>query len=122
MTSHELAKHLLAHPDLPVATHALGHDYFSVNDTTSHGQLSISICRHYTGDYIMIGNPYKRALNPPNWYIRKVLLVEPVTPSKPCPTSAAQAASDRTMCGCCNGKGWGLFINPPGDWTYSGPC
>lgn len=26
------------------------------------------------------------------------------------------------MCKTCNDKGWGLFINPPGDWTYSGPC
>ena len=25
-------------------------------------------------------------------------------------------------CVTCKGKGWGLFINPPGDLTYSGVC
>ena len=25
-------------------------------------------------------------------------------------------------CKACDGKGWGLFINPPGDWTHSGKC
>mgnify|MGYP001571501541 CR=1 FL=1 len=25
-------------------------------------------------------------------------------------------------CKACGGKGWGLFIDPPGDWTYSGQC
>jgi len=41
MTSHELANMLLSFPDMPVATHAHGHTYHSVNHRTSHGPLKV---------------------------------------------------------------------------------
>jgi hypothetical protein len=69
MTSHELADRLLAMPNLPIATHANNHDYFSVADKQTHGELKVALCKHYTGDYVMIGNMYRKDLNYPNWYL-----------------------------------------------------
>ena len=73
MKSHELAKLLLSFPDLPVATEANNHEYFSVGDGTSHGQLRIAICHHYSGDHLLIGNISRRMLNEPNWYVKEML-------------------------------------------------
>ena len=70
MTSHELAKILLANDDLPIATHANNHTYASgesrICDCTRVGKL-----KHYAGEHIIIGNMNRKALNSPNWYIQK---------------------------------------------------
>lgn len=70
MNSHELARFLLQLPDLPVATHANNHDYFS----NQLHKLRIGLAHHYSGQYILIGNFDRRELNPPNWYVEKVLV------------------------------------------------
>lgn len=48
-------------PKLPVATYAA--NSLSVDVDT------ISLLKHYTGEYVLIGDQSKKNLNPPNWYI-----------------------------------------------------
>jgi len=75
MTAHELARILLNGPNLPVATHANNHDYFSKPsaDGISHGKLKVGLAHHYAGDHVIIGNLSKLNLNKPNWYVKKML-------------------------------------------------
>jgi hypothetical protein len=56
VSSHELARILLANEDLPIAVHVSGHTYSSKADAVSHGPLEIGILRHYAGRHIVIGN------------------------------------------------------------------
>jgi len=53
--------------NLPVATCTDNLCYFS--DDIAYGTMKVSIIRHYTKDYILIGNQYKKDINKPNWYI-----------------------------------------------------
>ena len=76
MTAHELAKALLAGPDLPVATHALNHTYMSATDAQSHGPLKIGVLESYGGQHIVIGNISKRNINKPNWYVSEMIVGE----------------------------------------------
>ncbi len=71
MTSHELARLLLALPDLPVATHAHGHTYMS--GSIGVGLVKIGRMRTPIGDHLVLGNITKRNINPPNWYITEML-------------------------------------------------
>jgi len=57
--------------ELPIATHANNHSYFSVADEQSHGKLKISLCHNYSGNYILIGNQSAKNLNASNWHIIK---------------------------------------------------
>jgi hypothetical protein len=66
MNTHELARLLLTLPDLPVATHANNHTYASKSDS---GSVLVGLLHHYCGDHIIIGNPSKKDLNHPNYYI-----------------------------------------------------
>ena len=43
MTTHELARLLLALPDLPVATYAHNHMYMSGIDECTHGPLKVGL-------------------------------------------------------------------------------
>lgn len=65
MTSHELARILLAEPDLPVATHASNHEAWE--------PMRVAVMHHYTGNHIIIGNMSKKNLNRPNWYITRMI-------------------------------------------------
>lgn len=58
MTAHELARELLAGPDLPVATHAKGHTYLSRADRGSHGPLKVGVFNAgvLRGSYVMVGD------------------------------------------------------------------
>jgi hypothetical protein len=76
MNSHELARLLLTLPDLPVATHALGRCYFSGSDDRSHGPLKIGLAHHYAGDCLLIGDISRKQINPPNWYVKDMLIGE----------------------------------------------
>ena len=87
MTSHELARRLLELPDLPVATHANNHTYMSGIDGMSHGPVKIGKLHTYGGDHIIVGNFYKEAINPPNWYVTK-------TYDTHAPLPAAQGAEE----------------------------
>lgn len=69
ISSHELAKILLAQPNMPVATHANNHTYAGHGDRDSHGPLKVGILHHYSGQHIVIGNISKKQINPPNWYV-----------------------------------------------------
>jgi len=73
MTTHELARLLLSLPDLPVATYANHHVYMSGLDQRSHGPLKVGLLETYGGQHIVIGNIPRMNLNPPNWYISKML-------------------------------------------------
>ena len=55
--------------EMPVAFSVNNHEYFSVADRRSHGGVKISLCHHYSGEYILIGNQAVKGLNEPNWYI-----------------------------------------------------
>lgn len=68
MTSHELAKILLHHADMPVAVSANNHEYFSVD-----GCFRVAFAHHNSGEYIMLGNMVRMNLNSPNWYLTKIL-------------------------------------------------
>lgn len=71
MTSHELARRLLALPDMPVATYANGHTYSSLADAPTHGPLTIGRLIHYSGvDHLVLGNfAGQPDINRPNWYV-----------------------------------------------------
>jgi hypothetical protein len=73
MNSHDLARVLLAAPNLPVATHAMNHEYLSAADGMSHGPLMVGILESYAGRHILIGNFHRRMLNPPNWHVSEML-------------------------------------------------
>lgn len=71
MTSHELARLLLEHPDLPVATQAL-------NSTNKPGRWSgavnIGIMEDSTrAQWLLIGDFSRRRINYPNEYVVEVL-------------------------------------------------
>lgn len=70
MDSHQLARILLRHPNLPVATIANGHTFHSGVDEE---HLKIGILDHYTMDHIIIGNISKRNINKPNWFVREMI-------------------------------------------------
>lgn len=68
MTSHELAKLLLEHPDMPIATHANNH-------TASYDQtFRVGIMKSYLGEGILIGNFSRRKINFPNEHVTSMLL------------------------------------------------
>ena len=73
MKSHELARKLLEQPNLPVATHSLGHTYISKTDAVTHGTLKIGILETYGGTHIAIGNINKININGSSWYISKMI-------------------------------------------------
>jgi hypothetical protein len=73
MNSHELAKILLANPDLPIATHANNHTYMSSTDRTSHGPLKVGFLESYGGRHVAIGNISKMNINKPNWYVSEMI-------------------------------------------------
>ena len=73
MNSHELARLLLALPDLPVATHANNHTYMSGINTRTHEPLKVGRLHTYGGDHIVIGNIMHLEINPPNWYVVEML-------------------------------------------------
>jgi hypothetical protein len=56
MKAHELARKLLDGPDLPVATYANNHVYYSQANAETHGKLNIVVDNNYDGDYVMIGD------------------------------------------------------------------
>lgn len=60
MNSHELARHLLARPDLPVAIHANNHNYSSKHDARTHGSLHIALALCGNEEHVLIGNQYQR--------------------------------------------------------------
>lgn len=72
MTSHDLAKILLANEDLPIATHANNHTYASKSDVISD-HCKVAILEHYTGRHIIIGNFSRKELNGQNEYITDVI-------------------------------------------------
>jgi hypothetical protein len=74
MTAHELAHHLLAGPDLPVALHANNHTYMAGIDRMTHGPLKIGLLHTYGGDHVVIGNISKKNINGPNWFVREMLI------------------------------------------------
>ena len=64
MRSHDLAKILLAGPDLPIATHA--------NNHTADGRntVRVGIMKSFDGEYnVCIGNLSRRHINYPNDHI-----------------------------------------------------
>jgi hypothetical protein len=71
VNSHELAKILLAGPDLPVATHAMDSDYLSSLKAHghSHGPLKVGMLESYAGQHVVIGDISRRNLNDENWRI-----------------------------------------------------
>ncbi|MBC8274106.1 MAG: hypothetical protein H8E40_03965 [Chloroflexi bacterium] len=73
MTTHELARLLLALPDLPVATYAHNHMYMSGIDECTHGPLKVGLLETYDGQHIVIGDIQRMNINPPNWHISKML-------------------------------------------------
>ena len=56
MNTHELAEYLLELPDLPIATHAMGHTYLSKADAYSHGELTIALMDTHSDHYIVLGH------------------------------------------------------------------
>lgn len=68
MTSHKLAELLLAHPDLPVATHANNHTALAQGlDQALVGRLET-----YLGPMVVIGNFTLRYINNPNERVSEV--------------------------------------------------
>ena len=74
MLSHDLARALLSAPNLPVATHALGHTYMSKTDAGSHGTLKVGVLESYGGQHVVIGDISRRMINAPNWWVSEMLL------------------------------------------------
>jgi hypothetical protein len=72
LTSHALARALLEMPDLPVITHAVTH---LADERTP---VRVGLLRHYTGDYVCIGDFSKRNLGAPNWHIEDVYIGGPL--------------------------------------------
>lgn len=68
MTAHELALILLDGPDLPVATEALGNVFAS-----AEGALKVGVLEHYAAQHVVIGGIGRRQINPPNWYVSKMI-------------------------------------------------
>lgn len=78
MKSHELAKLLLAAPDLPVATHANNHTYASQSDARTHdglgpGPLRVGILEYYDVQHVCVGNFSDRNINHPNWFVSDMI-------------------------------------------------
>jgi len=46
--------------ELPVAVCANNTEYFSGFEDGTHGKLKISMCHHYAGECVIIGNQYKK--------------------------------------------------------------
>jgi hypothetical protein len=69
MTSHELARILLANDDLPIAVHANNNTAFDEGDD----EMIVALLQSYLGPHILVGNPWKRDINPPNWEITKTI-------------------------------------------------
>jgi len=81
MTSHELANLLLSFPDMPVATHAHGHTYHSVDHRTSHGPLKVvtaTLGFASNPPTMVIGDVFEHVSK--EWHSVKVLHGWPVTP------------------------------------------
>lgn len=75
MTSHALAGLLLSNPDLPIAVHADGSTWISM--AHGHGEVRVAVLESYAGKHIIIGNMSHINLNPPNWFISKILAGTP---------------------------------------------
>ena len=73
MLSHELATLLLANPNLPIATYALGHTYMSGIDQYAHGPLKLGILETYGGQHIVVGDIPRKKINYPNWWISSAI-------------------------------------------------
>ncbi len=67
MNSHELARLLLSHPDLPIVAHANNHTYVEPEDTV------VGFLESYNGQSICIGNMSKKNINKPNWYVTDMI-------------------------------------------------
>lgn len=61
MNAHELARILLAGPDVAVALGVHGHVY--VQSTLEVGTL-----HHYAGDFVLVSDKLAGCDNPPNWH------------------------------------------------------
>ena len=76
MKSHELARILLENENLDVATFANNHT-FAEQSYSSDGRtfrdLGIGILKHYSGDFIVLGNMSKKNINGANWHITKMI-------------------------------------------------
>lgn len=80
MNSHKLAEILLLAPDLPIATHANNHTYMSGIDKLSHGPLKIGVLETYGGQHLVLGNIHDPDINPPNWYVSR--MIDETTPER----------------------------------------
>lgn len=59
--------------DMPIAVHANNHTYAAGADSFSHGRCRVAILHHYAGEHVLIGNPFTKDINPPNWFITRWL-------------------------------------------------
>jgi hypothetical protein len=74
MTSHELARLLLNHEDLPVAVHAMNHTYAEGFRHGTHGPLKVGMMvrgkrGHEGGPHVVIGSFSRQMLNYPNEWV-----------------------------------------------------
>lgn len=95
MTAHELARILLAGPDLPVAT--TGHPYLSKAHNVSHGALMVGILQSYAGPHVIIGNMLETlAANcKPNMWLESVIAPESAVVRWPEDKRRAEEDSER---------------------------
>lgn len=76
MKSHELARILLENENLDVATFANNHTFADQSyfyNGKSFRDIRIGVLKHYSGNFIIIGNMCVKNLNFPNWYITKMI-------------------------------------------------
>jgi hypothetical protein len=79
MKSHELARILLENENLDIATHANNHtfaDQSYVYEGKTFRDITVGVLKHYSGNFIIIGNMREKALNPPNWFITKMITAD----------------------------------------------
>ena len=69
LSSHQLARILLNHQDLPVATHANNH-------TATGGYINVGFLSSREGEQVVIGNYRRPDLNYPNEFVTKTLYSE----------------------------------------------
>lgn len=81
MNSHDLARILLAAPDLPIATHANNHTHESGDVHPFWAELGkpapesirVGILQHQSGQHILIGNFSRKRINYPNEYVTEMI-------------------------------------------------
>lgn len=74
MLSHDLARILLANPNLPIATHANNHTYSSNDNKVS--KCKVGIYAECSGEHIIVGNVSKRNINGSNGHITSMIYGE----------------------------------------------